>query len=176
MTSSDEQHSQDDEVFTQIQPQITTVTNTNAKFPYLKKGEYDIWAMKMQNFITNSDLPCWNIVLNGNSHKKHSRKSNRHYNKNEVWGREKIKVDIVDPKLHKEAYKQGHFARECRAKGSQDSQRYSAYKTQNAGKKTDDSQALISVDTFINWQDHEECSVDEGGGRDWEGGGSALKI
>ncbi|GJR77615.1 hypothetical protein Tco_0089980 [Tanacetum coccineum] len=39
MTSSDEQHSQDDEVFTQIQPQITTVTNTNAKFPYLKKGD-----------------------------------------------------------------------------------------------------------------------------------------
>ncbi|GJR77427.1 hypothetical protein Tco_0089792 [Tanacetum coccineum] len=39
MTSSDEQHSQDDEVFTQIQPQITTVTNTKAKFPYLKKAE-----------------------------------------------------------------------------------------------------------------------------------------
>ncbi|GJU55725.1 hypothetical protein Tco_1229439 [Tanacetum coccineum] len=76
MTSSDEQHSQDDEVFTQIQPQITTVTNTNAKFPYLKKGEYDIWAMKMQNYITNSDLPCWNIVLNGNSRKKTTKDSN----------------------------------------------------------------------------------------------------
>ncbi|GJR59462.1 ribonuclease H-like domain-containing protein [Tanacetum coccineum] len=56
----------------------------------------------------------------------------------------------------------GHFARECRAKASQDSQRYSAYKTQNAGKKTDDSQALISVDTFINWQDHEDAHADEG--------------
>nr|GEZ99464.1 xylulose kinase-1 [Tanacetum cinerariifolium] len=32
-------------------PQITIVTNISAKFPYLKKGEYDIWAMKMQNFI-----------------------------------------------------------------------------------------------------------------------------
>ncbi|GKD33137.1 hypothetical protein Tco_1248646, partial [Tanacetum coccineum] len=42
------------------------------------------------------------------------------------------------------------------------SQRYSAYKTQNAGKKTDDSQALISVDTFINWQDHEDAHADEG--------------
>ncbi|GKA74659.1 ribonuclease H-like domain-containing protein, partial [Tanacetum coccineum] len=29
----------DDEVFTQIQPQITTVTNTNAKFPYLKRPQ-----------------------------------------------------------------------------------------------------------------------------------------
>ncbi|GJZ04594.1 hypothetical protein Tco_0537869 [Tanacetum coccineum] len=42
-------------------------------FPYLNKGVicvYDIWAMKMQNYITNLDLLCWNIVLNGTSHKK----------------------------------------------------------------------------------------------------------
>nr|GEX50593.1 putative ribonuclease H-like domain-containing protein [Tanacetum cinerariifolium] len=50
-------------------PQIITVTNIFAKFPYLKKGEYDIWAMKMQNFISSSDLLCWNIVLKGNSAK-----------------------------------------------------------------------------------------------------------
>nr|GEW37576.1 xylulose kinase-1 [Tanacetum cinerariifolium] len=50
-------------------PQITTVANISAKFPYLKKGEYDIWAMKMQNFISSSDLLCWNIVLKGNSAK-----------------------------------------------------------------------------------------------------------
>nr|GEY72605.1 ribonuclease H-like domain-containing protein [Tanacetum cinerariifolium] len=50
-------------------PHITTVTNISAKFPYLKKGEYDIWAMKMQNFISSSDLLCWNIVLKRNSAK-----------------------------------------------------------------------------------------------------------
>nr|GEY53590.1 hypothetical protein [Tanacetum cinerariifolium] len=32
-------------------------------------GEYDIWAMKMHNFISSSDLLCWNIVLKGNSAK-----------------------------------------------------------------------------------------------------------
>nr|GEY13152.1 ribonuclease H-like domain-containing protein [Tanacetum cinerariifolium] len=42
-------------------PQITTVTNISAKFHYLKKGEYDILAMKMQNFISSSDVLCWNI-------------------------------------------------------------------------------------------------------------------
>nr|GEX83654.1 putative ribonuclease H-like domain-containing protein [Tanacetum cinerariifolium] len=52
-----------------VVPQIITVTNISAKFPYLKKGEYDIWAMKMQNFISSSDLLCWNIVLKGNSAK-----------------------------------------------------------------------------------------------------------
>nr|GFB92932.1 hypothetical protein [Tanacetum cinerariifolium] len=50
-------------------PQITTVTNISVKFPYLKKGEYDIWAMKMQNFISSFDLLCWHIVLKGNSAK-----------------------------------------------------------------------------------------------------------
>nr|GEZ43774.1 xylulose kinase-1 [Tanacetum cinerariifolium] len=50
-------------------PQITTVTNISAKFLYLKKGEYDIWAMKMKNLISSSDLLCWNIVLTGNSAK-----------------------------------------------------------------------------------------------------------
>nr|GFB46225.1 reverse transcriptase domain-containing protein [Tanacetum cinerariifolium] len=34
-----------------------------------ERGEYDIWAMKMQNFISSSDLLCWNIVLKGNSAK-----------------------------------------------------------------------------------------------------------
>nr|GEW70549.1 ribonuclease H-like domain-containing protein [Tanacetum cinerariifolium] len=52
-----------------VVPQIITVTNISAKFPYLKKGEYDIWAMEMQNFISSSDLLCWNIVLKGNSAK-----------------------------------------------------------------------------------------------------------
>nr|GEX22961.1 xylulose kinase-1 [Tanacetum cinerariifolium] len=50
-------------------PRIIIVTNIFAKFSYLKKGEYDIWAMKMQNFISSSDLLCWNIVLKGNSAK-----------------------------------------------------------------------------------------------------------
>nr|GEX05215.1 hypothetical protein [Tanacetum cinerariifolium] len=32
-------------------------------------GEYDNWAMKMQNFISSSNLLCWNIVLKGNNAK-----------------------------------------------------------------------------------------------------------
>nr|GEW58840.1 ribonuclease H-like domain, reverse transcriptase, RNA-dependent DNA polymerase [Tanacetum cinerariifolium] len=50
-------------------PQITTVTSLSAKFPYLKKGKYDMWAMKMQNYISSTDLQCWNIVQKGNSQK-----------------------------------------------------------------------------------------------------------
>ncbi|GJZ62141.1 ribonuclease H-like domain-containing protein [Tanacetum coccineum] len=50
-----------------------TVSNNNAKFPYLKKDEYETWAMKMEYWIMNSDHNLWNIVLNGNSRKKTGR-------------------------------------------------------------------------------------------------------
>ncbi|GKD39910.1 putative ribonuclease H-like domain-containing protein, partial [Tanacetum coccineum] len=51
----------------------TTVSNNNAKFPYLKKDEYETWAMKMEYWIMNSDHNLWNIVLNGNNRKKTGR-------------------------------------------------------------------------------------------------------
>ncbi|GJW48879.1 hypothetical protein Tco_0080525 [Tanacetum coccineum] len=51
-----------------IQPQIiTTVSNNNAKFPYLKKDEYEVWAMKMKYWITNNDMNIWKVIQNGNS-------------------------------------------------------------------------------------------------------------
>ncbi|GJW90118.1 hypothetical protein Tco_0167671 [Tanacetum coccineum] len=50
-----------------IQPQIiTTVSNNNAKFPYLKKDEYEVWAMKMEYWITNNDMNIWKVIQNGN--------------------------------------------------------------------------------------------------------------
>ncbi|GJS45024.1 hypothetical protein Tco_0595145 [Tanacetum coccineum] len=45
----------------------------NAKFPYLKKDEYETWAMKMEYWIMNNDHSLWNIVLHGNSRKRTSR-------------------------------------------------------------------------------------------------------
>nr|GEZ28068.1 ribonuclease H-like domain-containing protein [Tanacetum cinerariifolium] len=69
MSDHEEKSINEESAHPKVVPQITTVTNISAKFPYLKKGEYDIWAMKMQNFISSSDLLCWNIVLKGNSAK-----------------------------------------------------------------------------------------------------------
>ncbi|GKA60997.1 hypothetical protein Tco_0760404 [Tanacetum coccineum] len=45
---------------------------TTSNDPHTPENE----AMKMQNYITNSDLPCWNIVMNRNSHKKTTKDSN----------------------------------------------------------------------------------------------------
>ncbi|GJW27761.1 putative ribonuclease H-like domain-containing protein, partial [Tanacetum coccineum] len=49
----------------------------------------------------------------------------------------------------------GHFARECRAKVGNDKQRYSSFKIQEIGKKEEDSKALITVDTLVDWTDHD---------------------
>nr|GEW41974.1 reverse transcriptase domain-containing protein [Tanacetum cinerariifolium] len=48
----------------------------------------------------------------------------------------------------------GHFARECRAKGGNDKQRYSSFKIKEIGKKEEDSKALITVDTLVDWTYH----------------------
>nr|GEW74230.1 ribonuclease H-like domain-containing protein [Tanacetum cinerariifolium] len=52
----------------------------------------------------------------------------------------------------------GHFARECRAKRGNDKQRYSSFKIKEIGKKEEDSKALITVDTLVDWTDHDSKS------------------
>ncbi|GKB32448.1 retrovirus-related pol polyprotein from transposon TNT 1-94 [Tanacetum coccineum] len=57
-----------------IQPQIiTTISNNNAMFPYLKKDEYEVWAIKMEYWITNNDINIWKVIQNGNSLKRTGR-------------------------------------------------------------------------------------------------------
>ncbi|GKD88917.1 ribonuclease H-like domain-containing protein [Tanacetum coccineum] len=49
----------------------------------------------------------------------------------------------------------GHFTRECKAKGGNDKQRYSSFKILEIGKKEEDSKALITVDTLVDWIEHD---------------------
>ncbi|GJV97526.1 hypothetical protein Tco_1549103 [Tanacetum coccineum] len=65
-TSSSAQPSQNPQPQYQ-QYNSTTVSSSNAKFPYLKKEEYETWAMKMEYWIMNTDHNLWNIVLQGNA-------------------------------------------------------------------------------------------------------------
>ncbi|GKA95078.1 hypothetical protein Tco_0817116 [Tanacetum coccineum] len=34
----------------------------------MKKGEYDIWAMKMEHYLGHTDYPIWEVVQKGNGH------------------------------------------------------------------------------------------------------------
>ncbi|GJT54947.1 ribonuclease H-like domain-containing protein [Tanacetum coccineum] len=36
--------------------------------PILKKGEYDIWAMKIEHYLAHTDYPIWEVIQNGNGH------------------------------------------------------------------------------------------------------------
>nr|GEU58242.1 hypothetical protein [Tanacetum cinerariifolium] len=41
-------------------------TVSSIKLPILKKGEYDIWAMKMEHYLSHTDYPIWQLIQNGN--------------------------------------------------------------------------------------------------------------
>nr|GFC80890.1 hypothetical protein [Tanacetum cinerariifolium] len=43
----------------------------------------------------------------------------------------------------------------ARAKGGNDKQRYSSFKIKEIRKKEEDSKALITVDTLVDWTDHD---------------------
>ncbi|GJV58159.1 reverse transcriptase domain-containing protein [Tanacetum coccineum] len=50
--------------------QTASISANNAKFPYLEKDKYKIWAMKMEYWIQNADHNLWRIVQQGNSPKR----------------------------------------------------------------------------------------------------------
>ncbi|GJW51580.1 hypothetical protein Tco_0092931 [Tanacetum coccineum] len=54
-SSADESQNHPEKTQTQNVQQIvtTTISNNNAKFPYLEKDEYETWAMKMEYWIMN---------------------------------------------------------------------------------------------------------------------------
>ncbi|GJS67884.1 putative ribonuclease H-like domain-containing protein [Tanacetum coccineum] len=41
-------------------------TLSTIKLPILKKGKYDIWALKMEHYLSHTDYPIWEIIQKGN--------------------------------------------------------------------------------------------------------------
>lgn len=54
----------------------------------------------------------------------------------------------------------GHFSRECTEKKADDKTRYSAYKQKEL--ESGQSKALVSVDSMIDWNEHESTEVESG--------------
>ncbi|GJS96951.1 hypothetical protein Tco_0803919 [Tanacetum coccineum] len=50
----------------QTPTQQTPHTVSTIKLPILKKGEYDIWAMKMEHYLAYTDYPIWEVIQNWN--------------------------------------------------------------------------------------------------------------
>ncbi|GJW71991.1 hypothetical protein Tco_0128908 [Tanacetum coccineum] len=50
----------------QTPTQQTPHTVSTIKLPILNKGEYDIWAMKMEHYLAHTDYPIWEVIQRGN--------------------------------------------------------------------------------------------------------------
>ncbi|GKB91341.1 hypothetical protein Tco_0963613, partial [Tanacetum coccineum] len=47
----------------------TAQTNTIAKLPLLKQGEYDMWKLRIEQYFQVQDYALWDVIENGNSFK-----------------------------------------------------------------------------------------------------------
>ncbi|GJX76025.1 hypothetical protein Tco_0322836 [Tanacetum coccineum] len=54
-----------EESATQIAPVETPQMVSTVKLPILKKGEYTLWSMRMEQYLTNTDYSLWQVILNG---------------------------------------------------------------------------------------------------------------
>nr|GEY23995.1 ribonuclease H-like domain-containing protein [Tanacetum cinerariifolium] len=60
----------------------------------------------------------------------------------------------------------GHFARECNVKKVDEKARYSAFKISEV--KTEEPKAMVSVDSMLNWNEHDAKNKTEEAEQEWE--------
>ncbi|GJZ46537.1 ribonuclease H-like domain-containing protein [Tanacetum coccineum] len=46
----------------------TTQTMSALKLPVLKTGDYDLWSMRMEQYLTHTDYALWDVTVNGDAH------------------------------------------------------------------------------------------------------------
>ncbi|GJW24774.1 ribonuclease H-like domain-containing protein [Tanacetum coccineum] len=67
MAGEEEIHNENANIPPPVPPtQQTPHTLSTIKLPILKKGEYDIWAMKMEHYLGHTDYPIWEVIQKGN--------------------------------------------------------------------------------------------------------------
>ncbi|GJR90760.1 hypothetical protein Tco_0214771 [Tanacetum coccineum] len=54
-----------EEPATQIARVESPQTVSTVKLPILKKGEYTLWSIRMEQYLTNTDYSLWQVILNG---------------------------------------------------------------------------------------------------------------
>nr|GEV44369.1 putative ribonuclease H-like domain-containing protein [Tanacetum cinerariifolium] len=107
---------------------------SSIKLPILKRGEYDIWAMKMEHYLSHTYYLIWQInddddmeeidlkwqvpMISMRIKKFHKRTCRKlQFDTKDPVGFDKTKVECFN------CHKMEHFSRDCRAKGNQDSKR-----------------------------------------------------
>ncbi|GJW94612.1 ribonuclease H-like domain-containing protein [Tanacetum coccineum] len=103
----------------------------------------------------------WQVAMISMRMKKFYKKTGRklQFDAKEPVGFDKTKVECYN------CHKTGHFARECRTKGNQDSRRRDAWNSGNKdgrrSSKQEDSKALVTIDEDgVDWTSHSEEEED----------------
>ncbi|GJR47793.1 hypothetical protein Tco_1315896 [Tanacetum coccineum] len=55
----------DEEPAPQMAPLESPQMISTIKLPMLKKGEYNLWSTRMEQYITNTDYGLWQVIMNG---------------------------------------------------------------------------------------------------------------
>ncbi|GJX57575.1 hypothetical protein Tco_0287472 [Tanacetum coccineum] len=45
----------------------TTQTVSALKLPVLKTRDYDLWSMRMEQYLTHTDYALWEVIVNGDA-------------------------------------------------------------------------------------------------------------
>ncbi|GJZ82165.1 hypothetical protein Tco_0647159 [Tanacetum coccineum] len=45
----------------------TTQTVSALKLPILKTGDYDLWSMRIEQYLTHTDYALWEVIVNGDA-------------------------------------------------------------------------------------------------------------
>ncbi|GKC14018.1 hypothetical protein Tco_1010800 [Tanacetum coccineum] len=45
----------------------TTQTLSALKLPMLKAGDYELWSMRMEQYLTHTDYALWEVIINGDA-------------------------------------------------------------------------------------------------------------
>nr|GFA67446.1 hypothetical protein [Tanacetum cinerariifolium] len=70
-------------------------------------------------------------------------------------------LDLIEGRQDAKSLQLGHFARECNVKKVDEKARYSAFKISEV--KIEDPKAMVSVDSMLNWNEHEAENKTEKG-------------
>ncbi|GJS98072.1 putative ribonuclease H-like domain-containing protein [Tanacetum coccineum] len=142
-------------------------SNTTAKLPILKLGEYEMWVIRIKQYfqdleqIYEDDLEAmdlkWRLSLLSIRAKKYYQKTGKKIfiNANDTDGYDKSKVECYS------YHKLGHFSRECRAPRSKEGQFRNQDNTRKQGNNEDtSSKAMLAIDGVgFDWSDMAEKQV-----------------
>ncbi|GKA22073.1 hypothetical protein Tco_0708035 [Tanacetum coccineum] len=148
------------------------------KLPILKKGEYDVWSMKMKHYLTHTDYPLWEVIQKGNGPVNVSTDTHGIMkvlppkNAEETLARERERkarttLLLALPKDHLAKFHKMTYAKEIwkaiksRFGGNEESKKNKANDNSKRLGKKDESNALITLDGgCVDWTSHSEDDQD----------------